>query len=122
PVRLGLAGGPLIVAILLSRIGRIGNLGWYMPLNANLALRELGITLFLAGAGLMAGEHFFAVLFSRQGVRWIACGAVVTLVPLLLAAWVGRSFMKLSFISLCGVLSGSMTDPPALAFAHTINN
>jgi putative transport protein len=122
PVRLGLAGGPLIVAIVLSRIGRIGPLLWYMPLNANLALRELGITLFLACAGLKAGEHFFGVLFSRQGLQWMACGAVITLAPLLLAAWLGRSFMKLNFINLCGLLSGSMTDPPALAFANTINN
>ncbi|MEA3213520.1 MAG: putative transport protein [Chthoniobacter sp.] len=122
PVRLGLAGGPLLAAIVLSRIGRLGPLLWYMPLNANLALRELGITLFLACAGLKAGEHFFEVLFSRQGLLWMACGAGITLVPLLLAAWVGRAFMKLNFIDLCGLLAGSMTDPPALAFANAINN
>jgi putative transport protein len=121
PVRLGLAGGPLIAAIVLSRIGRIGSLLWYMPSNANLALRELGITLFLACAGLKAGEHFFSVLLSTQGLLWMASGAVITLVPLLLAAWVGRAFMKLNFINLCGLLSGSMTDPPALAFANAIN-
>jgi putative transport protein len=122
PVRLGLAGGPLIAAIVLSRIGRIGTLLWYMPLNANLALRELGITLFLACTGLKAGEHFFAVLLSPQGLQWIACGAFITLGPLLLAAWIGRTFMHLNFITLCGLLSGSMTDPPALAFANAINN
>ncbi|MEQ1851283.1 MAG: putative transporter [Chthoniobacteraceae bacterium] len=122
PVRLGLAGGPLLVAIILSRIGRIGSLLWYMPLNANLALRELGITLFLVCAGLKAGEHFFEILFTTQGLLWMACGAVITLVPLLLAAWVGRFFMKLNFINLCGLLSGSMTDPPALAFANAVNN
>ncbi len=122
PVRLGLAGGPLIVAIVLSRIGRIGTMLWYMPLNANLALRELGITLFLACAGLKAGAHFFEVLFTTQGLLWIGCGALITLVPLLLAAWIGRFFMKLNFINLCGLLSGSMTDPPALAFANAINN
>jgi len=122
PVRLGLAGGPLIVAILLGRIGRIGSLLWYMPPNANLTLRELGITLFLASAGLKAGEHFFEVIFTAQGLLWMTCGAAITLVPLLLAGWVGRSFMKLNFIHLCGLLSGSMTDPPALAFANAINN
>jgi putative transport protein len=122
PVRLGLAGGPLLAAIILSRIGRIGSLLWYMPLNANLALRELGITLFLACAGLKAGEHFFEILFTTQGLLWMACGAVITLVPLLLAAWVGRGFMKLNFINLCGLLAGSMTDPPALAFANAVNN
>jgi putative transport protein len=121
PVRLGLAGGPLIAAIVLSRIGRIGTLIWYMPPNANLAIRELGITLFLACAGLKAGEHFFEVLFTTQGLLWMACGAAITLVPLLLAAWIGRFFMKLNFINLCGLLSGSMTDPPALAFANAIN-
>jgi putative transport protein len=122
PVRLGLAGGPLIVAIVLSRIGRIGSLIWYMPLNANLALRELGITLFLACAGLKAGAHFFEVLFTGHGLLWVASGAVITLVPLLLFAWIGRFFIKLNFINLCGLLSGSMTDPPALAFANAINN
>lgn len=122
PVRLGLAGGPLIAAIVLSRIRRLGTLLWYMPVNANLALRELGITLFLACAGLKAGEHFFEVLFSTQGLLWMASGAVITLAPLLLAAWVGRVFMKMNFINLCGLLSGSMTDPPALAFANAINN
>jgi putative transport protein len=121
PVRLGLAGGPLIVAILLSRIGRIGTVLWYMPPTANLALRELGITLFLACAGLKAGEHFFEILFSSQGPIWMAVGAVITLVPLLTAAWIGRALMKQSFINICGLLAGSMTDPPALAFANAIN-
>jgi putative transport protein len=122
PVRLGLAGGPLIVAIVLSRVGRIGTLVWYMPLSANLALRELGIALFLACAGLKAGEHFFEILFSSQGPTWMACGAMITLLPLLLAAFAGRFFLKENFFNLCGLLSGSMTDPPALAFANAINN
>ncbi len=121
PVRLGLAGGPLVVAILLSRIGRIGPMLWHMPPNANLVLRELGITLFLACAGLKAGEHFFEILLSSQGPLWMALGAAVTLVPLLVASFIGRIFMKQNFINLCGLLAGSMTDPPALAFANTIN-
>ena len=111
PVRLGLAGGPLIVTIVMSRIGRIGALLWCMPLTANLALRELGITLFLACAGLKAGEHFFEILFSSQGPLWMVCGAIITLVPLLLAAFAGRFFMKQISINLCGLLSGSMTNP-----------
>jgi putative transport protein len=122
PVRLGLAGGPLIAALVLSRIGRIGPLVWYMPPNANLALRELGITLFLACAGLKAGAHFFEVLFTTQGLCWIAAGAAITLVLLLLAGWIGRVFLKQNFLTLCGLLAGSMTDPPALAFANTINH
>jgi putative transport protein len=121
PVRLGLAGGPLVAAIILGRIGRIGPLVWYMPLTANLALRELGIAFFLACAGLKAGEHFFEVLRGGQGPLWIGLGAIITLVPLLLVAFLGRWLFKLNFISLCGLLAGSMTDPPALAFANTIN-
>lgn len=121
PVRLGLAGGPLVVAIALSRIGRIGPLLWYMPPTANLVLRELGITLFLACAGLKAGEHFFALLFSSQGPVWLAVGALVTLVPLLLAALAGRWLLRQNFVDVCGLLAGSMTDPPALAFANALH-
>jgi putative transport protein len=121
PVRLGLAGGPLIVAILLSRIGRIGPLVWHMPANANVLLREFGIALFLACAGLKAGEHFFHVLLSGEGLVWLATGACVTLIPLLVVSLLARRVMKLNFVSLCGLLAGSMTDPPALAFANAVN-
>ncbi len=121
PVRLGLAGGPLIVAILLSRLGRIGPLVWYMPANANILLREFGIALFLASAGLKAGEHFFELLFSNQGLVWLLSGAAVTLIPLLLMSLVARYLLRLNFIHLCGLLAGSMTDPPALAFANAVN-
>lgn len=120
PVRLGLAGGPLIVAIILSRIGRIGSLLWYMPANANTLLRELGITLFLACAGLKAGEHFFHVLREGDGLKWMACGAAITLVPLLIVGVAARLLGKLNYLHLCGLLSGSMTDPPALAFASSV--
>lgn len=120
PVRLGLAGGPLIVAIFFSRIGRIGPLVWYMPANANALLRELGIALFLACAGLKAGEHFFHVLREGDGLKWMACGAVITLVPLLVVGLAARLLGKLNYLNLCGLLSGSMTDPPALAFANSI--
>jgi putative transport protein len=121
PVRLGLAGGPLLAAIVLSRIGRIGPLLWYMPVNANTLLRELGIALFLACAGLKAGEHFFEVLLEGSGWLWMACGAVVTLLPMLVVSLLGRRIVKLNFANLCGLLAGSMTDPPALAFANSIN-
>ena len=82
PVRLGLAGGPLILGIVLSRLGHIGNLVWHVPHNANIAFRELGITLFLAAVGLIAGEKFFASVFSRTGLLWLCCAAVTTVVPL----------------------------------------
>lgn len=120
PVRLGLAGGPLLVAIILSRIGRIGPLLWYMPANANALLRELGIALFLACAGLKAGEHFFHILREGDGLKWMLCGAAITLVPLLLVGFAARLLGKLNYLNLCGLLSGSMTDPPALAFANAV--
>jgi putative transport protein len=120
PVRLGVAGGPLVMAILLSRVGRIGPLVWYMPTSANLMLREIGITLFLSCVGLKAGGRFVESLVQGNGLYWMACGVAVTAVPLFAAAAVGRLFLKLDFTSLCGVLAGSMTDPPALAYANTL--
>jgi len=121
PVRLGLAGGPLIVAILLSRIGRIGRVVFRMPVNSNLAFREFGIALFFASVGLSAGAKFFATAFSHSGLVWLLAGLGVTVVPLLAAGIFGRSVWKLNFMTLSGLLAGSMTDPPALAFANNIS-
>ena len=120
PVRLGLAGGPLIVALVLSRVGRIGPLIWYLSPGANLALREIGIVLFLACVGLKSGSRFLEVLLSGSGFYWMAAGAVLTFVPLMIVGLVGRKVFKLDYPTLCGVLAGSMTDPPALAFATNI--
>lgn len=120
PLRLGIAGGPLILAIVLSRIGRIGPLIWYMPLNANLAFRELGISLFLACVGLKAGEKFFATALTDQGLHWLLGGLVITVVPILLVGLTARLLFKLNFTAISGLLAGSMTDPPALAFANAI--
>jgi putative transport protein len=116
PVRLGLAGGPLIVAIVLSRLGNIGPLVWYMPLSANFMLRELGIVLFLASVGLKSGDRFVATMMS-SGLEWMAYGAIITLVPLIVVGVLARWLLKMNFLTLCGLMSGSMTDPPALAFA-----
>lgn len=121
PLKLGLAGGPLLVAIALSRVGKLGPLLWYMPGPTNAALRELGIVFFLACVGMKAGEHFTQVLMSGDGLRFMLAGMLVTLLPLLLMAAVGRIALHLRFAELCGVLSGSMTDPPALAFATAMN-
>ncbi|HEX3857432.1 MAG TPA: putative transporter [Verrucomicrobiae bacterium] len=121
PVQLGMAGGPLILAILLSRIGRIGPLVWYMPASANVAFRELGIVLFLACVGLKAGGNFFQTVFTDEGLHWLLAGLAITIIPLLLVALVARFFLKLNFTTISGLLAGSMTDPPALAFAHTIS-
>ena len=120
PVKLGLAGGPLIVAILLGRLGHWGPLVWYMPPNANYMLREIGIALFLAAVGLKSGDSFWPLLSEGDGLRWMLAGAVVTVVPLLLVAFAARAIWKLNYVQLCGLLAGSMTDPPALAFANTL--
>lgn len=121
PLRMGLAGGPLIVAIVLSRINRIGPLVWYMPENANTAFRELGMILFLGCVGLKSGEHFLATALSLTGVIWLCSAALITIVPLLLMAIVARHYLKLNYLTISGLLAGSMTDPPALAFASAMS-
>jgi putative transport protein len=120
PVRLGLAGGPLIVALVLGRFGRIGRLVCHMPVNANLAFREFGIALFFAAVGLAAGPKFFASVFSSNGLLWLIGGLCVTVLPLFLAGLFARGVLKLNYAVLAGVLAGSVTDPPALAFATSI--
>ncbi len=117
PVRLGLAGGPLVMAILASHLGRLGPMIMHMPMNANRAIRELGIILFLANVGLLSGENFADTVFSPQGLQWVLLGIVVTMLPLLIVGYAARRFHQLNFMTLSGLLSGGMTDPPALAFA-----
>ncbi len=121
PVKLGIAGGPLVIAIILSRLGRIGPLVWYMPANANLAFRELGIVLFLACVGIKAGEHFFEKVFTHEGLLWLGGGFAITVIPLLIVGLLARGVMKLNFTAISGLLAGSMTDPPALAFANAVS-
>jgi len=118
PVQLGLAGGPLIVAILLSRLGHVGPVVWFMPPPVNHMMRELGIALFLAAVGVKSGHGFVDTLVHGEGLKWVAFGAVVTLVPLMVVSVVGYLLTRTNYLSLCGVLAGSMTDPPALAFAQ----
>ncbi len=120
PVKLGLAGGPLLVSILLSRYGRIGPVVWYLPLSANLVLREVGITLFLACVGLKSGGRFVETLVSGDGLYWMGLASLITAVPILVVGLVARYVYKLNYMSLCGLLAGSMTDPPALGFANQI--
>lgn len=121
PVKLGLAGGPLLVAIVLSRIGRIGPLLWYMPNNANFALREIGIVLFLACVGLHSGEKFVDTLVHGAGLEWMGLAVFITVVPLLVVALFARIILKTNYVTICGLLAGSMTDPPALAFANSVS-
>jgi putative transport protein len=119
-IKLGLAGGPLIVAILLSKYGYKLSLASYTTPSANLMLREVGIVLFLASVGIKAGEKFIPTLASGDGFIWMGYGAVITLVPLIIVGLFTKIFLKRSFFEVCGLLSGSMTDPPALAFANSI--
>jgi putative transport protein len=122
PVQLGLAGGPLIVAILLSRLGHLGPVVWFMPPPVNHMMRELGIALFLAAVGVKSGQGFVDTLVLGDGLKWVAFGAVITLVPLMVVAVVGYLLTRTNYLSLCGVLAGSMTDPPALAFAQGMSS
>ncbi|WP_340613928.1 putative transporter [Xenorhabdus thailandensis] len=121
-LRLGLAGGPLIIALILGRIGTIGKFYWFMPPSANLALRELGIVMFLAVVGLKSGGNFINTLVHGEGLAWVGYGALITIVPLLVVSLLARIVVKMNYLSLCGVLAGAMTDPPALAFANGIHS
>lgn len=121
PLRLGLAGGALIVALVLGRLGRIGRLVLHMPANVNLAFREFGIALFFAAVGLMAGAKFFSTVFSPAGALWLFAGLFVTVPPLLVVGVFARAVLKMNFMALSGLLAGGMTDPPALAFASNIS-
>ena len=120
PVKFGLAGGPLIAAIVLSRISKVGPLIYYLPSSANLVLREIGIVLFLGCVGLDSGGSFVATLTQGDGVKWMLLATLITFVPLALAGFFARIVMKMNFMTICGLLAGSMTDPPALAFAGQV--
>ena len=120
-LKLGLAGGPLIMALILGRIGSIGKLYWFMPPSANLALRELGIVLFLSVVGLKSGGDFVETLLHGEGLSWIGYGIFITGIPLLTVGILARIFAKMNYLTLCGMLAGSMTDPPALAFANNLH-
>ncbi|EEZ4384086.1 MULTISPECIES: putative transporter [Escherichia] len=120
-LKLGLAGGPLIMALILGRIGSIGKLYWFMPPSANLALRELGIVLFLSVVGLKSGGDFIHTLVDGEGLSWIGYGALITAIPLITAGILARMLVKMNYLTMCGMLAGSMTDPPALAFANNLH-
>ncbi len=117
PVKLGLAGGPLIVSILVSKFGPRYKLVTYTTMSANLMLREIGIALFLACVGLEAGKGFIDTIVGG-GYVWIGYGAIITILPLLIVGTIGRLVFKINYFTLMGLVSGSMTDPPALSFAN----
>lgn len=118
PLKLGLAGGPLIVAILVSYFGPKLGIVTYTTTSANLMIREIGITLFLACVGLGAGGQFVDSIVNRGGYIWIFYGALITVLPIILAGVVGRYIFRIKYNTLAGVVAGSCTNPPALAFAN----
>ena len=117
PVKVGLAGGPLIVAILIGRFGTHFHLVTYTTMSANLMLREIGIALFLAAVGIGAGDGFIDAI-AGGGYRWIGYGVIITVVPLIIVALVARLWLKMNYYTLMGLIAGSTTDPPALAYAN----
>ena len=123
PVKLGLAGGPLIVAILVGRFGYRAKLVAYTTTSANLMLREIGLVLFLASVGIKAGASFMDTVVAGDGLTYVWCGFLITVVPILIVGTIGRLRYKLNYFTLMGLIAGSTTDPPALAYAtQTANN
>lgn len=120
PVKLGLAGGPLIIAILVSRFGPQYGLVTYTTMSANLMLREVGIALFLASVGLRAGNGFVETIINQGGYAWIGYGVIITLVPLIIIGIIARAVYKVNYFTLMGLIAGSMTDPPALAYSNGV--
>lgn len=120
PMKLGLAGGPLVVAILISAYGHKIHLVTYTNSSANLLLREIGICLFLASVGIAAGKDFASTVFNARGLTWVAYGFTITVIPLLVVGIIARAKYKLNYFVICGMLSGNYTDPPALAYGNKI--
>ena len=117
-MKLGLAGGPLVVAILLGRFGYRAKLVTYTSTSASLLLRELGICLFLASVGIAAGKDFAASVFNTTGMWWVIWGFVITVVPLIIVGCIARGHDKINLLTIMGLMSGGCTDPPALAYAN----
>lgn len=118
PVKLGLAGGPLIVSILIGRFGYKLKLVTYTTMSANLMLREIGIALFLASVGIKAGANFVNTVVDGDGLLYVGCGFLITVIPLLIMGAVARWHYKMNYFMLMGLIAGSNTDPPALAYSN----
>ena len=121
PVKMGLAGGPLIIAILISRFGYKFNIVTYTTLSANMMLREVGISLFLAAVGIASGEGFVDTVVNKGGFAWIGYGVIITLVPMLAGAAIGRFVFKFNYFQLMGLISGSGTNPSGLAYSNSVS-
>ena len=118
PLKLGIAGGPLIIAILIGRFGYKMHLVTYTTMSANLMLREIGIVLFLASVGIEAGEHFVQTVVEGSGLLYVGYGFLITVIPLLIIGLIARLYFKINYFTLMGLIAGSTTDPPALAYSN----
>jgi len=119
-LKLGLTGGPLIVAIIIGYFGPKHNLVTYNTISANMMIREIGICIFLACVGLGSGSTFFSTVFNENGLRWLLYGAIITVVPILIGGLIGRFALHLNYYTLLGVLAGCNTNPPALNYARSL--
>lgn len=119
PVKLGIAGGPIIVGILMGAFGPRFHLTTYTTMSANLMLRQLGIIIYLAGLGIDSGVHFFETVFRAEGLLWIGLGFLLTIVPVLIVGFIASQFFKLDYAHNVGMLCGSMANPMALSYANT---
>lgn len=120
PVKLGLAGGPLIISILIGRFGHKVKLVTYTTMSANLMLREVGLVLFLASVGIKAGENFVQMVVEGDGVLYVGLGFLITFIPLIIIGFIARWHHRVNYFTLMGLIAGSNTDPPALAYANQI--
>lgn len=120
PAKLGLAGGPLIVSLLMGAFGHKIGLSCYTTQSANLMIREIGISLFLACVGLEAGEQFFNTLINGDGLLWVGYGLIITMVPMLIISTIARKCFKLNYFTIVGMISGTNTNPPALYYSNMI--
>jgi len=120
PLKLGLAGGPLIIAILIGRYGYKIKLVTYTSTSANMMLREIGLVLFLASVGIKAGASFFETVFEGNGLYYVLTGFIITIIPILIVGTIARLRFKFNYFTIAGMLAGTYTDPPALAYANSI--
>lgn len=118
PVKLGLAGGPLIIAILVARFGYKAKIVAYTTTSANLMLREIGLALFLASVGIKAGANFMNTVVAGDGLTYVWCGFLITIIPIMIIGLIGKLYYKINYFTLMGLIAGANTDPPALAFAN----
>ncbi len=121
PLKLGLAGGLLISAIIFSNLKHIGRISWYIPPAANIMIRELGIVIFLSCVGLKSGNAFFSIITTINGLYMVLLGFIISFVPVFLIGFIMIKFYKQNFLTVCGLMSGAMTDPPALAWAQSLS-